>query len=112
MDGAVDGRYFLIILGMAVVTYLPRVLPLLLLANRPLPSLLQAWLGLLPPALMAALVAQAVFVQDGAPDLSFRNPFVVPAVVSMAVAWRTRSLGLTVLAGMAASAVWHRVIAG
>jgi len=110
MDGAVDGRYFLIILGMAAVTYLPRVVPLALLANRPLPPILQAWLSLLPPALMAALVAQAVLVRGGAPDVSLANPFLVPAVVSMAVAWRTRSLGLTVLAGMAAAALWHRVL--
>lgn len=110
MDGAIDGRYFLIVLGMALVTYLPRVVPLLLLANRPLPAIVRDWLALLPPALMGALVAQAVLVPGGNVDLSLANPYVLPAVVSLITAWRTGSLGLTVVVGMAAAALGHRFL--
>ncbi|MFS8544123.1 MAG: AzlD domain-containing protein [Limnochordales bacterium] len=112
MDGAADGHILLIILGMAAVTYGPRALPLLLLASRPLPPLVRQWLGFLPPALMAALVVQAVLMPGGQPQLTLANPAVVPALVSIIVAWRTRSLGLTVVAGMAAAAAWHRLGGG
>ena len=95
---------------MALVTYVPRVMPLVLLASRPLPPLVREWLALLPPALMAALVAQAVLMPGGAPQLSWDNPALVPALISLAVAWRTRSLALTVVAGMVAAAAWHRLL--
>lgn len=110
MDAATDGRLFLIIVGMALVTYIPRILPLLLLSSRSLPPVVREWLSLLPPALMAALVAQAVLMADGRPFLSLSNPALVPAITSMAVALRTGSLGLTVVAGMAAAALWHRFL--
>ena len=108
MDGT--DALLLTILGMALVTYVPRVLPLVLLARRPLPPLVREWLALLPPALMAALVAQAVLIPGGELRVGWDNPSVVPALLSLLVAWRTRSLALTVVAGMAAAATWHRLL--
>ncbi|MBO8142119.1 MAG: AzlD domain-containing protein [Firmicutes bacterium] len=94
---------------MALVTYLPRAIPLVALANRPLPPAVQRWLQLLSPAIMAGLVAQAVFMPGGQVELSGANPALFPAAVTALVAWRTRSLTATVLAGMAAAALVHRL---
>ena len=49
--------YLWLLLGMGIVTYLPRVLPLLVLAQRNLPQGLLDWLGLIPVAILAALLA-------------------------------------------------------
>ena len=47
----------LLILGMALVTYIPRVAPLLLLSSRQLNPHLMRWLEMVPPAVLAALLA-------------------------------------------------------
>ncbi|MFS8629002.1 MAG: AzlD domain-containing protein [Limnochordales bacterium] len=96
-----DAEVLLIVAAMAAVTYLPRMVPLVWLSGRDFPPLVMEWLSLLPAALLGALVAQAVFAPGGALDLSWRNPMIVPAVVAGVVAWRRRSLALTVLSGMA-----------
>lgn len=48
---------FMTIVGMALVTYLPRALPILFMSSRTLPRLLEVWLSYIPPAVLAALVS-------------------------------------------------------
>lgn len=90
---------------MALVTYIPRLIPMVALSGRSLPPVVMEWLGLLPPALLGALVAQAVIMPDGTVELSLDNPVLIPALVSAIVAWRFRSLALTVLSGMVATGI-------
>lgn len=92
---------------MGLLTYIPRLMPMLLLAGRQLPRPVLDWLSLLPPAILSALVAREVFVVDGSIRLSFDNPVLVPALVTAVIAWRTRSLAWTVLGGLAAAALYR-----
>lgn len=105
-----DAHVLLTIGAMALVTYIPRMVPMVLLSGRSLPPVVMEWLGLLPPALLGALVAQAVVMPDGTVDLSFDNPVLVPALVSAVVAWRFRSLALTVMSGMAATGIVYVIM--
>ena len=100
---AVDPQVLLIIAAMALVTYIPRMAPMVVLSGRSLPPVVMEWLGLLPAALLGALVAQAVLMPEGALDLSLKNPALIPTAVAALAAWRFRSLALTVLSGMAAA---------
>lgn len=88
----------LIILGSAVVTFIPRVLPLVVLSRLTLPDWLMRWLGYVPIAVMAALVGQTLLIPDG--SLSLRIPELLAACVTFFVAIVTRSLLATVVAGM------------
>lgn len=56
-----NGNIFLIILGMGVVTYLPRVIPLTLLEKIELPPFLQECLKNVPYAILGALIFPGVF---------------------------------------------------
>jgi branched-subunit amino acid transport protein len=91
----------LIILASAVVTVLPRVLPLAFLSRVELPEWSLRWLQHIPVAVMAALLAQSLFTQDGA--LSWKPLAVFPAIPAWLVAVRTRSLLWTVVAGVVAA---------
>ena len=53
--------------GMILGTFLPRVLPMTILAGRPLPEAARVWLGFVPAAVLAALVAPEIFLVDGLP---------------------------------------------
>ena len=90
-----------LILACAAVTALPRVLPLVLLSRIALPQWLVAWLGYVPIAVLAALLAIEVLIVEGKPALS-GNPAVLAILPALAVATLTRSLIGTVVAGVAA----------
>jgi len=92
--------YLFLLIGMGLVTYLPRMLPLAVLARRRLPQGLIDWLGLIPVAILAALVAPALFVEPAAHSVSLTRLELLTAVPTLLFALKTRSLGGTVFVGM------------
>ena len=96
-----NGReYLFLVLGMGLVTYLPRALPLLLLSRRQLPRWLTEWLELLPAALLAALVTPSLLTGGEPRLLELGRPELLAAAPTLLFALRTRSLAGTVLVGM------------
>jgi branched-subunit amino acid transport protein len=98
-----------LILGMALVTYIPRVLPLILLSSKELNPTLLRWLEMIPPAVLAALLAPALFLQTGTNGersifLSLDNTFMLAAIPTFIAGWLTRSFFGAVAVGMAAVA--------
>jgi branched-subunit amino acid transport protein len=90
-----------LIIGMAAVTYLPRWFPLFFLSGRHLPRAVIIWLGFITPAVLAALVL-ATLVTAGEPrHLSLMNKDLLVAIPVSLFALRTKSMGATVLFGMA-----------
>lgn len=89
----------IIILGSAIVTFIPRVLPLVVLSQTTLPEWAMRWLNHVPVAVMAALVGQEILLSDG--KLSFQsNLELLAAVPTFAVAIISRSLLGTVVTGI------------
>ena len=91
--------YLLLMLGMGLVTYIPRLLPLFFLSQRQLPQWLIDWLELIPVAILAALLAPALVVDEGN-SLDLLRPEFWVAIPTFLFAVRTKSLGGTVLVGM------------
>lgn len=89
----------LIILGSAIVTLVPRVLPLVVLSRVALPDWGMRWLSYVPIAVMAALVGQELMLQDGK-LLFHKNLELLAAIPTFAVAILSRSLLGTVVAGI------------
>ncbi|NMC53171.1 MAG: AzlD domain-containing protein [Chloroflexi bacterium] len=94
-------RVLIGLFGMLLVTYLPRVLPVLYLAGRTLPRAVEVWLRYVPPAVLAAMLLPALVMPNGALDLSLNNLYWLAAIPAFGVAWKTRSLFAPVLTGMA-----------
>lgn len=91
---------FLCIAGMALVTALPRVLPITLLAGRTLPPMLMRWLSFVPVSVLAALLAPELLFSNGKLNLSFDNLFLIAAIPTLLISWRTKSFFGAVAAGM------------
>jgi branched-subunit amino acid transport protein len=86
---------------MAVATYLTRFTMIAALSTRSKAeesSLLRRWLRYVPPAVLAALIAPPILAPKD--RLTVGPPFLA-GVVGVAVAWRTRSVFWTILAGLA-----------
>ena len=91
---------FLTILGMALVTYIPRLLPIWVLSSRPLPPSVVAWLRYVPAAVLAAMLFPSIIVQNQRVDLGLGNLFLWAALPTFLVAQKTRSLFGSVVVGM------------
>ena len=91
-------KTLLIFFGMAAVTYFTRVAMMVALGKE-LPSILRRWLACVPAADLAALVAPAALAPQGRLAWGARG---WASALGAWVAWRTRSVFWTILAGLAA----------
>lgn len=96
-----------VITGMTAVTFIPRVVPILLLPGMKLPKAVERWLSLIAPALIAALLLPDLVLDRSSevPALSIPNINMLAAVPAFAAALLTRNMLLTVLAGIASAAL-------
>ena len=77
----------LCILGMALVTLIPRVMPVTLLAGRELPPLLTRWLSFVPVSVLAALVAPDLLLADGKLNITGDNLFLIATFPTLLICW-------------------------
>ena len=91
---------FLVMVGMLVVTYLPRLLPVLLFSSRDLPPLVITWLRYVPAAVLAAMLLPSLVLVDNQLDLRINNIFLWAAIPTFFVALKTKSLFGSVIIGM------------
>jgi len=91
---------FLTIVGMTLVTYVPRVAPVLALASRTLPEPLVRWLSFVPTAVLSAMLFPALLLKNTSFDFSLGNFFLWAAIPAFLLAWRTKSFFGTVALGM------------
>ena len=94
-------KFALLVAGMGLVTFLPRWVPLFFLSKRQLPQWLIEWLELVPVAILSALLVPAL-ITHGTPRVFHPlSPEMLVAIPTFAVAWFSKSLGGTLVVGMA-----------
>lgn len=96
-----NGEIIPIIIGMGVVTYIPRWLPLFFLTRRRLPSWLIHWLDFIPAAILSALILSALVTTGEPRHLVWYKPDLWVAIPTLIFALKTKSLAGTVVIGMA-----------
>ena len=104
----IDPYILQIIVGCGAVTLLPRVLPLILLNRFSLPRWYQDWLSFIPVTVMAALVAQQLLPPEG--GWAAKSPELLASAASLACAIASRSLFLTVAAGVGTITIVNHLI--
>ncbi len=111
-----QGAIALTIVVMGLVTYMPRLLPMLLLTWRrgsggAMSPLVTSWLRHVPPAVLAAMLLPSLLAPEGHAELAPGNLYLWATAPTLLVAWKTRSLIGSVIAGVAVVAL-GRLIAG
>ena len=89
-----------VILGMGLVTFLPRWLPLVYLTRRSLPAWLVEWLEFIPAAILSAILLPALVIDDASRSVDLSRPEFLVAIPTFLFAILTKSLGGTVIVGM------------
>ncbi|MBW2637555.1 MAG: AzlD domain-containing protein [Deltaproteobacteria bacterium] len=92
--------YLFIVIGMGLVTYIPRWLPLLFLSRRGLPEWFTEWLDFIPAAILSALIFPLLVTTGEPRHLDLLRPELFVAIPTLIVALKTRSLAGTVIFGM------------
>ena len=93
-------NFWLVMFFAGLATYATRLSFILFFGSRRLPTLLLQALRFVPPSILTAIIFPEVVMPGGNIDLSFGNPRLLPGLLAVIVAWRTRNVVLTVLVGM------------
>lgn len=98
------------IVGMTIVTYIPRFLPLLILTKINIPEILVRWLKYIPVAILASLLAPGLLIYDNHINFTIDNIYLIAAIPTFFLAVYKRSIFLTVLTGMITVIILHYVL--
>ena len=96
----VSWTILIIIIGCALVTFVPRVLPLMILSQLELPTWLIRWLKNVPVAVMAALLAQELLLSNNQFSIMDNGLKILAAIPAFIIAILTKSLLGTVMTGV------------
>jgi branched-subunit amino acid transport protein len=91
-----------VMVAIGLVTFAMRLSFVLALGRVDVPQSLMRILRFVPPAVLSAIIFPELLMVDGSPELSLNNPRLLAGLVAALVAWRSRSVVLTIVAGMAA----------
>lgn len=94
----------------ALVTFLERASFILLLSQWEMPEWFQRALRYVPVAVFPALIAPMFFRTNGAYDFAFDNLKIWAGLFALLVAWRTKNLLATIVAGMVALWVLQAIV--
>lgn len=98
-------QVFLLILGMTLVTYLPRMLPAFVIDKLHLSPKAEKFLKLIPYTAMAALIFPGIITIDDNPMVG-----IVGGLVAAALAWKKCPVMVCVLGAIAADLIVYLVI--
>lgn len=88
-----------IIFGMAVVTFLPRFLPMAFLTRRVIPERVKMGLGYIPTAILSAIVFPILFFTEGG-KIVVQPLYLLSAVSVFIFSWKVKRLWASVILGM------------
>jgi len=101
----------LLIVGMALITWLIRATVFVLGERVAFTPLVRTALGFVPVTVLTAIIVpMAVAPHGGSAELSWRNPQLVGALAAVAVSALTRRPLLTIAVGLTVFFVWQGVI--
>lgn len=100
---------WLVIAGMAVVTYLERASFLLLPPGLETPPFLRRALRYVPAAVLTAIWAPELLLENQVLYLSLDNERLLAGALAIGVAWRWRVTSLTIAAGLVGLHVFDRL---
>jgi branched-subunit amino acid transport protein len=91
---------WLAVVGAGAITFALRLSFIALLGRVEIPLLFSRALRFVPAAVFTAVVVPLLFYADGALEVSIGNERLLAGIAAILIAWRTRSVLLTLVGGM------------
>ncbi|CAM4079097.1 AzlD domain-containing protein [Lederbergia lenta] len=96
---SIDLTILIIILGCAVVTFIPRIIPFIVVRNLKLPVIVTKWLLFIPICIFTALIVDSI-IMDGESLFSIDWKVLAAIIPTLMIALWTKSLSVTVIVGI------------
>jgi branched-subunit amino acid transport protein len=93
-----------LVIGMSIVTYFPRMLPIALLQHVQLPPFVHRFFRFIPFAVLGALIFPGILSSTGEGNISAA---LAGSVVCIALAWFRANVMIVVLGGIVAVLLWQ-----
>ena len=93
--------WLVMILG-GLITFVIRFVLIYLFGRFEVPETMRRALHYVPPAVLSAIVFPELFIRDGVFNLSLDNHRMLAGLLAIFVAWLSRNILITILAGMTA----------
>ena len=90
------------ILGMGVITYTIRLVPIWLLERATVGEQWRRALRFVPAAVLSAIILPELVQPGGVMDISLGNARLLAGLLAILVAWRTKNILITLAVGMVA----------
>lgn len=91
----------LLLICMALVTFLPRYLPIAFSSRLELPEVVIKALQFVPIAVLTVIIVQTSFFQQGQLQLSVSNPFLWGLAAAIGLSYIQKNMLITIVLGMA-----------
>lgn len=101
---------WIMIIGVSIVSLLPRILPVALLSRMEFSEAFKEWLSYIAPAVLGALAALSVIAPNGQIDFHASNLYLWAAIPTIIVAVRTRSLFYSLTVGIVSMALLYNFV--
>lgn len=95
-----DTTFILILLGTMVVTYIPRMLPLVLLSKTTLPLKVEQFLDNIPIAILGSLLLSSLVMNENDINISLNNEFLIVGVLTIVFARYVKRIDFIVVFGI------------
>lgn len=95
---------FYLLVGCALVTWIPRILPFIFVRSMVLPDIMMRWLAYIPVCILSALVISSLFDTNGT-IVQLHWPVFIAVLPTLFVALVTKSLSATVITGVVCMAI-------
>src|SRR4030043_157826 len=89
----------ILILGMGLVTFIPRFLPMAFLTRRVIPERVKMGLGYIPIAILSSIVFPILFFNEGG-KVEIQPHYLLSAIPVFIFTWKVKSLWASVILGM------------
>ncbi|MGE7842205.1 AzlD domain-containing protein [Lysinibacillus sp. NPDC093712] len=89
-----------LIIGCALVTWLPRIIPFMFVRSVKLPDVVLKWLSFIPVCILSALVIENLLDTESKSFVTLDWPVFLTFVPTLIIALVTKSLSITVVAGV------------
>lgn len=89
-----------LIIGCALVTWLPRIIPFMFVRSVKLPDIVLKWLRFIPVCILSALVIENLLDTESKSYVTLDWPVFITFVPTLGIALMTKSLSITVVAGV------------
>lgn len=101
---------WVMIIGISLVSILPRILPVALFSRYEFAEPLKRWLSFVAPAVLGGLTALSVLAPEGTIDISIHNRYIWVFIPTLLVAIKTRSLFYSLLVGIVTMALLYNFV--